>query len=260
MSLRTHKARQSIRLRNYDYTRPGFYFVTLCSHERAPLFGQVERGVVHLSEMGRVVGDCWREIPSHFPNVDLDAFVIMPDHVHGIVVIRDGGYLGAVGTDDGYMGIDVDGRADVGGGDVDIDVDGRADVVGGDVDIDVGRGAACCAPALQCGHVRVERPLPAPAPQCGHVRVERPSPATSPSTRPANGPTTMIGRVAPGSLGAIVRSFKSAVTRAINIRRGTPGARIWQRNYHERIIWNDVALRRIRWYIVTNPGRAAHAT
>jgi hypothetical protein len=62
-------------------------------------------------------------------------------------------------------------------------------------------------------------------------------------------------RVTPGSLGAIVRAFKSAATRRVNLMRGTPRALLWQRNYHERIIWDKDGLRRVRWYIVTNPLR-----
>ncbi len=81
--------RRSIRLKGYDYTQPGAYFVTLCAHERAHLFGAVVDGVLRLSEAGRIAEQCWRDIPAHFPHVALDAFVIMPNHVHGILWMMD---------------------------------------------------------------------------------------------------------------------------------------------------------------------------
>ena len=82
-----HRRRRSIRVAGYDYARPGAYFVTICTHDRAPLFGAVVEGRMRLNEAGRVVVRCWRAIPDHFPAVRLDAFVIMPDHLHGLLWI-----------------------------------------------------------------------------------------------------------------------------------------------------------------------------
>jgi putative transposase len=79
--------RRSIRLKGYDYTQPGAYFVTLVTYERMPLFGEIVNGEMRLNDIGRVAERCWLDIPSHFPHVALDAFVIMPNHVHGILWI-----------------------------------------------------------------------------------------------------------------------------------------------------------------------------
>ncbi len=73
-------------------------------------------------------------------------------------------------------------------------------------------------------------------------------------TKPKPGGVTP-NNVAPGSLGVIIRAFKSAVTKRINQMRGTPGAPVWQRNYYEHIIRNENSLNRIRQYIETNPLR-----
>lgn len=81
--------RQSIRLKDYDYRQSGAYFVTICAHERLHLFGRVIDGEMVLSEIGKVVQACWDAIPDHFPHVDLDAFVVMPNHLHGILVISE---------------------------------------------------------------------------------------------------------------------------------------------------------------------------
>jgi len=82
--------RRSIRLKGYDYAQPGAYFITICTQDRACLFGEVADGEMRLNEMGQVVCECWSAIPEHFSNGVLDAFVVMPNHVHGIVVIVDG--------------------------------------------------------------------------------------------------------------------------------------------------------------------------
>jgi REP element-mobilizing transposase RayT len=184
--------RRSIRLRGYDYTQSGAYFITICSRDRASIFADIVNGVVRLTPVGEVVAICWEAIPGHFPSAELDAFVVMPNHLHGIVVLGD------------------------------------ADIANSDT--------AC--------------------------RV------------PTDGPASeRFGAPVAGSIPTIVRSFKGAVTKAINddLSRGTacrnlltdrlgplPRGRIpspWQANYHEHIIRNDRALTHLRDYIATNPAR-----
>ncbi|GIV55248.1 MAG: hypothetical protein KatS3mg040_0016 [Candidatus Kapaibacterium sp.] len=156
-----------------QFGKPEAYFVTICTQGRACLFGQVVEGQMRLNEAGHIAQQCWTDIPNHFPHVQLDVFIIMPNHVHGILVITE-----------------------------------NVDNVG-------------------ATHAS---PLPNTAPPLPH------------------GPR-------PGSIGAIIGSFKSAATRHINILRGTPGAPIWQRNYYEHVIRTEDALHCIRQYIVTNPLR-----
>ena len=83
--------RQSIRLKGYDYSQPGQYFITICTQNRVHRFGEISGGVMRLNDVGRIVADCWNEIPVHFPNVILDSFVVMPNHIHGIIRIVDMG-------------------------------------------------------------------------------------------------------------------------------------------------------------------------
>lgn len=162
--------RRSVRLAGYDYAAAGAYFVTMCTTGRAPLFGEVVDDSMRLHALGEVAWAVWCEIPDHFPHVDVDAFVVMLNHVHGIIVIG--------------------------------------------------------ATPDQVGATHAS-PLP-----------------TDP-TRP-RGP-------APGSLGAVVGSFKAATTKRINLMRQTPGAAVWQRSYHEHIIRDENGLARIRRYIDDNP-------
>lgn len=78
----------TIRLKNYDYSSNGYYFITICTKNRIHYFGKITDQKMQLSEIGKVAHNCWLEIPNHFPFVVLDEFVIMPDHIHGIVVIN----------------------------------------------------------------------------------------------------------------------------------------------------------------------------
>jgi REP element-mobilizing transposase RayT len=103
--------RRSIRLRGYDYTQAGAYFITICTQGRECLFGEVADDEMHLNEYGRIVRDVWFDLPNHVSNVVLDAFVVMPNHVHGIVVIVNGDVVG-VGVD----GADSVGAGSVGAG------------------------------------------------------------------------------------------------------------------------------------------------
>ena len=81
------RRRRSMRLRGYDYAGLGAYFVTICSRNRVLLFGDISNGEMRLSGFGKRAKAVWEEIPAHFPSVELDAFVVMPNHVHGIIVI-----------------------------------------------------------------------------------------------------------------------------------------------------------------------------
>lgn len=81
--------RRSIRLKGYNYTQTGAYFVTICTRNRECLFGDVLNGQMRLNDAGKMAEQCWRAIPEHFPHVVLDAFVVMPNHVHGILCIHD---------------------------------------------------------------------------------------------------------------------------------------------------------------------------
>ena len=81
--------RKSIRLKEYDYAQPDGYFITIVTMWREFVFGEIVGEEMHLFALGFIAEECWREIPAHFPNVELGAFVVMPNHVHGIVIITE---------------------------------------------------------------------------------------------------------------------------------------------------------------------------
>lgn len=79
--------RKNIRLRNFDYASDGWYFVTICTNERECYFGKIENKMMYLSDIGIQAELMWNEIPKHFPMAELGEFVVMPNHIHGIIGI-----------------------------------------------------------------------------------------------------------------------------------------------------------------------------
>ena len=151
--------RHSIRLRGYDYSLPGAYFVTICTYQRKCVLADIYGGQLRLTETGRIAQKCWAEIPAHSHQVYIDVYVIMPNHIHGILGITD---------------------------------------------------------------------------------------------RPRKRQLPGIPALAPGSLAAVVRAFKSATTRRRNLLE-TVSEPLWQRNYYEHVVRNQKSLETIRAYICANP-------
>jgi len=89
--------RRSIRLRGYDYTQAGAYFVTICTQNRECLFGDIVEGTMRLNGAGQMVQSVWNELPQHYHGVDVDndAFVVMPNHIHGVIVLINDDVVGA---------------------------------------------------------------------------------------------------------------------------------------------------------------------
>jgi putative transposase len=90
MSLFRNKYRnETTRLPGFDYSQPGYYFITICTADRAHYFGEIEDSEMLFTETGAMARQCWEEIPDHFPFVVPDEFVVMPNHVHGIIHISE---------------------------------------------------------------------------------------------------------------------------------------------------------------------------
>jgi REP element-mobilizing transposase RayT len=83
------KQRKSIRLKGFDYSQAGSYFITISTLKKMCLFGEVVDEVMQVNPLGKIVQECWTEIPIHFPIVTTDAFVIMPNHIHGVIFINE---------------------------------------------------------------------------------------------------------------------------------------------------------------------------
>jgi REP element-mobilizing transposase RayT len=97
--------RRSIRLKGYDYSRSGAYFVTIVTHERKSLFGEITNGLMILNEFGLVTRQMWKKLSDRFQNVELGAFVVMPNHIHGIILLDETrrGIAGSAADSDGRI-------------------------------------------------------------------------------------------------------------------------------------------------------------
>jgi putative transposase len=81
--------RRSIRLKGYDYSSPGAYFVTMVTHDHICIFGRVISGKMEINALGKIIQDCWVKLPDHFSNIEVEPFVVMPNHIHGIISISE---------------------------------------------------------------------------------------------------------------------------------------------------------------------------
>jgi REP element-mobilizing transposase RayT len=215
-------------LKHYDYSNAGAYFITLCIQDRQYLLGHIQEGVAVLSDIGRIAQEQWFNLPHRFTNVRLDAFVVMPNHIHGILFIDpvgapygrpQGSPLQAGAPDDAHdrpYGRPQGSPLQAGAPD---------DIAGNQQPHD----------RPQPTGDRVGAPL-AGAPDDTHDR---------PYGRPQGSP-----------LQAVVGAYKSLVHRNALLmakRNGLFLGHLWQRNYWEHVVRNDEELNRIREYIRNNP-------
>ena len=224
--------RRSIRLKGYDYSQAGAYFVTICVKERACLFGDVLDGEMRLNDVGQMVTHDWVELPERFPTVKIDEFVVMPNHLHGIIILT--GHNDETRTNN------------VG-----------APLVGAQLP-DVAQ------PRAGIGE-RTNNVVGAPLVGARLPDVAQPRAGIDERTNNVVG-APLVGAQLPDdampgtTLGDVIGAFKSITTdHYINgvKQNGWPSfpGKLWQRNYYERIIRNDVDLNQIREYIITNPIR-----
>jgi putative transposase len=88
-----HARRKNLRLRGYDYSRPGVYFITICTVKRRHLFGEIQGGQMIRNDVGDAVADIWAHLRQRFQNISLDEFAIMPNRVHGVIVFNNSGEM-----------------------------------------------------------------------------------------------------------------------------------------------------------------------
>jgi REP element-mobilizing transposase RayT len=213
--------RRSIRLSMYDYSEAGAYFVTICTRQRKCLFGAVRHGSVALSRAGQIVVDMWNALPGRFPTVELDASVVMPNHLHGILLLT--------------MPIDTARQTEGGATPPLLVADAR-------LLKKMPPGSATeggATPPLLVADARLSKETPSGSGAA--VGAGLPRPLHAAHRRP--------------TLGQIVAFFKYQSTRSINAVTETPGVRVWQRNYYEHVIRNDESLDALRTYVAENPLR-----
>ena len=158
MKANPKSSRKNVRLKNFDYSSAGYYFVTVVSHQRKNIFGEIDNGKMILSQAGVIVEEIWEAIPNHFSHTNIDSYVVMPNHIHGIIFLSE-------------------------------------------------VGARRAAPGSTKNH----------------------------------------------TLGVVVGSFKSTVTKRVHEEGMFVNERVWQRNYYEHVIRDEPDYYRILDYIENNP-------
>ena len=199
--------RRSIRLKGYDYAQAGLYFITICCKDMKSLFGEIVGGKMVLNKYGKIANDEWLKTPELRPNVELGEFVVMPNHIHGIIRL-------------------------------------------------LGRGELHSPDKHTILHSPInETELHSPNNRTGelHSPNNRTGELHSPNDR--TGELHSPPRVQPNTIGAIIRGYKSSVTKQLNLL--DIGCVVWQRNYHEHIIRNEKSYQNISKYIINNPAKWA---
>jgi len=223
--------RKSIRLKGYDYSQEGMYFITICTYDREYLFGNIvyvddvrvenvgvvgvenfqplhfqplQPQIMQLNDAGKIANECWLQIPMHFPNVILHEFIVMPNHVHGIIELVEPVVKGVEN-----VGVD---------------------------------------------NVGVENFQPLPS-------NFQPLPSKQSTTPQRN----EFQNIIPHSIGSIIRGYKIGVTKWFRNNIAPVGVEnfqplipisskpIWQRNYYEHVIRNNQSYQNISNYIINNP-------
>ena len=198
--------RRSIRLKGYDYSQAGAYFITICCEHRICRFGKIENNEMILNELGNIAYNEWAKLAERFANFELDVFQIMPNHMHGIIVLKN--MVGA-----GFTPAQNEGM-----------VLGQSQVLG--------------------------------QPQGIAPTGIAPTGSAPTGIAPTGIAPTGIAPTTVSTVGDIVGAYKSLVFngcleiyKSKNERMG----KLWQRNYWERVIRNDIELGALREYIVNNP-------
>ncbi len=226
MTLFQNKYRvESNRLRGYDYSSIGAYFITICTIDRGHFFGEVFDGEMVLNPLGKQTHQCWMDIPQHFPFVTIDEFVVMPNHVHGIIIINDAITDAATEETNEYSSRTM--------ANPDAITHVTTDAITDAIYEETNNHSSLQSPP----HSSTQPSTPSPSPFSSSV------PLPSPFTVPFRSPSKTVG--------SIVRGFKIGVTKWA--RQNSHIHNIWQPNYHDRIIKNERALNAIRNYIRNNP-------
>lgn len=218
--------RRSIRLRGYDYAKEGLYFITICCHEMVCRFGYVENRKMVLNRYGEIAHNEWLKTREIRPNIELGEFVVMPNHFHAIIRILGRGELHSV-----------DGRGEL-----------HSPLVLGELHSPNDPGES---------HSRQNGELHSPSvPGESHLSGdgELHSLGDGELHSPSNGGVCKTPLRGPSqTVGAVVRGYKSAVTKQLGLM-GFVG-KLWQRNYWEHIIRDESSYIGISDYIINNPAK-----
>jgi putative transposase len=233
--------RRSIRLKGYDYSQAGFYFITICCQDRAHFFGEIIDGEMILNDAGKIAFAEWMKTPEIRPNVELGEFVIMPNHMHGIIRI--------LGRGESHS--------------PEITNESHSPVITNESHSPVITNESHSPEIINESH----SPEIINESHSPEIINESHSPEIiNESHSPDNGNNFKIKQMSDNkgenisplrspsqTIGAIIRGYKSSVTKQLGLLGYTE--KLWQRNYYEHIIRNDKSYKNILDYILNNPSK-----
>ena len=239
--------RRSIRLKGYDYSREGLYFITICVHDRACLFGEITNGKMALTDTGKIAGDYWFNIPEHFPHAVLHEFIVMPNHIHGIIELVDNPVGPSHGMADEWPchGMAPHDTPAIPGNPVRTSHgmsntmdDGMSNTIPNEIsDAEIVRTCHGMSPQSNITGNQVRT--------C-HGMSQQPPPQPT---------ITQFGKPVPGSISVIINQYKSSVKRWCN-KNGHSRFQ-WQSRFYDHIIRDEQSYQRISEYIINNPAKWA---
>lgn len=225
--------RKHIRLADWDYSSEGIYFLTICCHERQSFFGKIIENKMVFSETGSIALQCWKEIPHHFPHVKLDEFVIMPNHIHGILILD----YSLVGKPHDVGSCHGDGTPN---------------------DTVTCHGVGSChGMTLHSNHdeivgTRHGVSLPNNGVSLSNNGVSLPGINTSNHGHSSNQNINQFSKPLKNSVSVIINQYKSSVKRWCN-KNGFNHFH-WQPRFYDKILRDNDSLENVRYYIRNNPG------
>lgn len=213
----------SARLQNWDYRSRGAYFITICTANREHYFGEIENGKMKLSSLGVIADIFWHEIPARKPFIKLGEYVIMPNHIHGILIVGE--------PPKNSVAVNADGNSKIGG----------VSLIDDWLNNELSGNGSLNDKSLGIVEMLHATSLQSPT---------GPIPTTQPKSTPHKNETMSKKSPKPNSISTIIRSYKSAVTKHAN-RLGIANG--WQTRSHDHIIRDDASYGRISKYIKNNP-------
>ncbi len=214
---------KALRIKWWDYSEDGDYFITVCTLENGNVLGQLSKNDINLNIRGKIVKKYLQEIPDHFDNVKLRSWIIMPDHIHLLLRIRNKRKLVEAqhccvpnkNTDNTFSGIS---------GKINSTLPKECNVVKNEYS----ETQQCCVPTNN------------------YEKNMR-----------NNNVSNTFHRLKPGSIPVIIRSFKSICTRTIHSIENNKKFK-WQKLYYDKVIFNEQILQNVEIYIRNNPKNSSH--
>jgi len=247
---------KSTRLKNHNYTQAGLYFVTICTRDKEHFFGEIKKGGMILNDIGKIAHQFWQEIPQHFLFVNLDQFVIMPNHVHGIIEILKN----PVETQFIASKTNITAKTNITSktinvSETNIDHEIQATIMrqGGISD----QNAVTCRDALKCRDTSIYRDTSTYRDAIIYrdaiaYRDALKCVSTENNKKQLGGVTGLKNpSLNPDSLSNIIKWYKGRC--AFEIGKQFPIGFHWQSRFYDHVIRNDETLNKIREYISKNP-------